>query len=229
MGPWTSIGWLRGFLGSSGESQSWRLFTLRPRLVDVPSLDKFPFRVHPQPFAELSLREMKSSSGLQTGLIQLGSWGSTNTRTFSKRAGRMTRAPFRASLYTTTRATGILLIVRIPAPFFFFNNPCAYESVNTPVDNWREHVPSEADAPPYHFRNPYPTPTWVVRPSYLSDLTLALPDTLPRSPNRSPEPPPEARGHTRRDEAKPKPGGSFRMCRVYCSQYTPIRGCMDAR
>ena len=112
--------------------------------------------------------------------------------------------------------------------FSFFNNPCAYELINAPVDNWREHVPSEMDAPPDHFRNPYLTPTWVVRPSYLSGLTLSLPDTLPRSPKGSPEPPSEAPGYTRR-EAKPEPGRSFRMCCVYCSQYTPSRGCKDAR
>src|SRR5260221_14105151 len=51
--------------------------------------------------------------------------------------------------------------------FFSFDNTCAHESIISPVDNWREHVPSDVDAPPDHFRNPYPTPTWVVRPSYL--------------------------------------------------------------
>jgi hypothetical protein len=63
------------------------------------------------------------------------------------------------------------------------------------------------DALPDHFRNPYPTPTCVVRPSYLPGWTLVLPDTLPRSPKRSPEPLSlsEALGHTRREEAKPEP------------------------
>ena len=113
---------------------------------------------------------------------------------------------------------------------FFFNNPCVYESINASVDNWREHVPSDVDAPPPdHFRNPYPTPTWVVRPSYLSDLTLSLPGTLPRSPRCSPEPLEGTRGYTRREGAKPEPDRSFRMCCVYCPQYTPSRGCRDAR
>jgi hypothetical protein len=67
-------------------------------------------------FFEVSLRRMKSSSESRKGSIQPGCWGSTNTRAFSTRAGRMTQVPLRACIYTTTRAVGTLPIVRsIPA------------------------------------------------------------------------------------------------------------------
>jgi hypothetical protein len=36
--------------------------------------------------------------------------------------------------------------------FFFSNNPCASESTNAIVDNWRAYVPSKAGAPPDHLR-----------------------------------------------------------------------------
>ncbi len=89
---------------------------------------------------------------------------------------------------------------------------------NTPADSWREHIPAEVDTPPDHFRNPYPAPTWAVRPSYLSGLTLALPNSVPRSPKGSPEPPSEAPNHTRREEVKP--GSSRSFCR-FPVPYTP--------
>ncbi|KAH8999329.1 hypothetical protein EDB92DRAFT_954207 [Lactarius akahatsu] len=52
--------------------------------------------------------------------------------------------------------------------------------------NWREHVALDAAAPPGHFRNPYPAPTWASRPSQLAGLVHSLPDSLPRTPPPSP-------------------------------------------
>ncbi|KAI9448253.1 hypothetical protein H4582DRAFT_1899493 [Lactarius indigo] len=52
--------------------------------------------------------------------------------------------------------------------------------------NWREHVALDAAAPPGHFRNPYPAPTWAIRPSQLAGLAYSLPDSLPRTPPPSP-------------------------------------------
>lgn len=57
-------------------------------------------------------------------------------------------------------------------------------------DNWREHVPLDASAPPGHFRNPYPAPTWANRPSQLAGLARLLPSSLPRTPPPSPTPAP---------------------------------------
>ncbi|KAN0127497.1 hypothetical protein V8E53_014709 [Lactarius tabidus] len=54
--------------------------------------------------------------------------------------------------------------------------------------NWREHIPLDASAPPGHFRNPYPAPTWTVRPSQLAALARHLPDFVPRTPSPSPGP-----------------------------------------
>jgi hypothetical protein len=77
-------------------------------------------------FFELSLRRTKSSSELRRGSIHPECWGSTHTRAFSTRAGRMTQAPLRACIYTTTKATGILPTVRIPA--FSPTHPRAFGS-----------------------------------------------------------------------------------------------------
>ncbi|KAI9507702.1 hypothetical protein F5148DRAFT_80433 [Russula earlei] len=79
-----------------------------------------------------------------------------------------------------------------------------YQNNGDPSDhNWREHVGPDEDAPPGHFRNPYPSPTWTVRPSHLSGLVLALPGSVPRSPEPSPEPPSggpsRARGEVKRE------------------------------
>jgi len=106
-------------------------------------------------------------------------------------------------------------------------DPLAFERVL--IDNWREHVPSEVDAPPDYFRHPYPAPTWTQRPSYLASLTLALPNFLPRSPKHSPEPSSEGPSHSRRGEVKPEPSHSFRRCRVHCSPNTcgSCKGAID--
>jgi hypothetical protein len=76
------------------------------------------------------------------------------------------------------------------------------------VDNWREYIASDVDVPPRHFRDPYPTPTWVFRPSHLSGLALTLPDSLPHTPESSPEPPSGAT-----EDVKPGPSYSCK-CRV---------------
>ncbi|KAI0303183.1 hypothetical protein BC826DRAFT_1101306 [Russula brevipes] len=81
-------------------------------------------------------------------------------------------------------------------------------SIKHVVDNWREHVASDADVPPGHFRNPYPVPTWAVRPSHLSSLARALPDSLPHTPRPSPEPPSRTptNANAQREDAKQEPG-----------------------
>lgn len=56
--------------------------------------------------------------------------------------------------------------------------------------NWREHVALDATAPPGHFRDPYPAPTWTNRPSQLAGLVRPLPDSLPRTPSPPPSPVP---------------------------------------
>lgn len=113
--------------------------------------------------------------------------------------------------------------IRLPKQRGSFQ-PCVYPHFPPPIhahlgpiDNWREHVPSEVDAPPDYFRHPYPAPTWTQRPSYLASLTLALPNFLPRSPEHTPEPSTEGPSHSRRGEVKPEPGHSFRRCCVHCS------------
>ena len=105
-----------------------------------------------------------------------------------------------------------------------FFSPTDPRTLEFTTDNWREHVPSEVDAPPDYFRQPYPAPTWTQRPSYLAGLTLTLPNFLPRSPKSSPEPSSEGPSHSRRGEVKPEPGHSFRRCRVHCSP-TTCRSC----
>ncbi|KAF8505553.1 hypothetical protein F5888DRAFT_1630391 [Russula emetica] len=83
-----------------------------------------------------------------------------------------------------------------------------YQSNGDPsYHNWRESIASNVDVPPHHFRNPYPTPIWAFRPSHLSALALTLPDSLPRTPEPSPEPP-GAPTHTRREDVKPEPSYS---------------------
>ena len=94
------------------------------------------------------------------------------------------------------------------------------------IDNWREHVPLEVDAPPDYFRHPYPTPTWTQRQSYLAGLTLALPNFLSRSPKHSPEPSSEGPSHSRGREVKPEPSHYCRRCRVHCF---PRRSCKGTR
>ncbi|KAI0284987.1 hypothetical protein BGY98DRAFT_946555 [Russula aff. rugulosa BPL654] len=87
-----------------------------------------------------------------------------------------------------------------------------YQSNGEPSDhNWREYIASDVDVPPHLFRNPYPAPTWTFRQSHICDLALKLPDTLPRTPEPSPEPPSGARGHdvhARREDLKPEPSNS---------------------
>ena len=95
-------------------------------------------------------------------------------------------------------------------------NRTRIESVNV-VDNWREYIASDVDVPPHLFRNPYPAPTWTFRQSHICDLALKLPDTLPRTPEPSPEPPSGARGHdvhARREDLKPEPSNSSGKCHV---------------
>jgi hypothetical protein len=55
-------------------------------------------------------------------------------------------------------------------------------------DNWREHIALDASAPPGHFRDPYPAPTWTIRPSQLAALARPLPESVPRTPSPSPGP-----------------------------------------
>lgn len=81
-----------------------------------------------------------------------------------------------------------------------------YQSNGDPSDhNWREYIATEVDVPPHHFRNPYPTPTWAFRPSNISGLALTLPDSLPHTPEPSPEPP---SGAPDSEEVKPEPSYS---------------------
>jgi hypothetical protein len=74
--------------------------------------------------------------------------------------------------------------------------------------NWREYIASDVDASPHRFRNPYPVPTWTFRPSYLSGLAFALPDSLPRSRSPSPEPHSGGPSHIRRQDVKQDPSYS---------------------
>ena len=210
-----STGSLRGSLVCSGESPSWRPFTPCRRLVEALFLPIF-FAIHPDAFFEPSLREMKSSSELRKGTIQPGCWESTNTRPFSARAGRTTQVPHRACIYTITRAAGILPIVRRSAFSLTQSTRIRVRSTSPRLvtDNWREHVPTEVDAPPDYFRHPYPAPTWTQKPSHLSGLVLALPNFLPRSPNHSPEPSSESPSHSRRGDVKSESARTFRECCV---------------
>lgn len=100
------------------------------------------------------------------------------------------------------------------------NLPTRVEPANV-VDNWREHIASDVDVPPHHFRTPYPTPTWTFVPSHVSALASPLPDYLPRTPEPSPEPPAGAP-----EDVKPGPSYSSRKCHVslfawhYCPEAT---------
>ncbi|KAI0254340.1 hypothetical protein BJV78DRAFT_1280344 [Lactifluus subvellereus] len=86
-----------------------------------------------------------------------------------------------------------------------------YQSNGDPADHsWREHIASDACAPLGHFRNPYPVPTWAVRPSYIASLTRPLPESLPRTPERSPEPPSKAPSRTQGEDVKRDPSHSLR-------------------
>lgn len=80
-----------------------------------------------------------------------------------------------------------------------------YQSNGDPSGhNWREYIASNVDVPPHHFRDPYPTPTWAFRPSHLFGLALTLPDSLPHTPESSPEPPPSGVP----EDVKPEPSSS---------------------
>jgi hypothetical protein len=96
-------------------------------------------------------------------------------------------------------------------------NPRALKSANV-VDNWREYIASDVDVPPHHFRNPYPTPTWAFRPSHLSGLALTLPNSLPRTPEPSPEPSSGAVSHARREDVKPE--SNYSSCKCHVSLFT---------
>jgi hypothetical protein len=89
------------------------------------------------------------------------------------------------------------------------------ESANV-VDNWREYIASDVDVPPRHFRDPYPTPTWALRPSHLFDLALTLPDSLPRTPEPSPEPPSGVA-----EDVKPEPSYSCKSHMFHSSSLLP--------
>jgi hypothetical protein len=168
---------------------------------------------------------MRSSSGSQKGPFRLGFSGSTSTATSSARAGLGTRISLRACSHTTTMSMATLLIVRIPRVSYWSLFTTLIESIKLVVDNWREHVASDVDAPPGHFRNPYPVPTWAVRPSHLSSLARALPDSLPHTPRPSPSPLPSPPSRTptnaQREEAKQEPG--------YTSRRSPFRGSLSRR
>ena len=84
------------------------------------------------------------------------------------------------------------------------------------VDNWREYIASNVDVPPHHFRDPYPIPTWAFRPSHLSSLALTLPDSLPHTPESSPEPPPS--GAT--EDVKPEL--SYSSCKCHVSLFIAV-------
>ena len=107
----------------------------------------------------------------------------------------------------------ILLVVRI---YRGSRQSTRIESANV-VDNWREYIASDLDETPHLFQNPYPVPTWTVRPSYLSGLALTLPASLPRTPSPSPEPPSGAPSHIQREDVKQEPSYSSCMSRVHCS------------
>jgi len=84
-----------------------------------------------------------------------------------------------------------------------------YQGNGDPCDhNWREYIASDLDETPHLFRNPYPVPTWTVRPSYISGLVLTLPGSLPRTPSPSPEPPSGASRHIQREDVKQEPSYS---------------------
>ncbi|KAI0307375.1 hypothetical protein B0F90DRAFT_1665589 [Multifurca ochricompacta] len=72
--------------------------------------------------------------------------------------------------------------------------------------NWREYIGSDVHVPPGYFRDPYPVPTWAVRPPQLVGLVHSLPGSLPRTP--SPEPLPETSNHSQKD-VKMEPNHSF--------------------
>ncbi|KAH9978008.1 hypothetical protein BGW80DRAFT_788517 [Lactifluus volemus] len=78
-----------------------------------------------------------------------------------------------------------------------------YQDNGDPAEhNWREYVPSDASAPPGLFRDPCPAPTWIARPPYLANLAHHLPESLPRTPKRSPEPFYQASSHARGENVK---------------------------
>ena len=78
--------------------------------------------------------------------------------------------------------------------FFSFDNTCAHESIISPVDNWREHVPSEVDAPPDHFRTCEPDAhlhmTFITSLSYPGELRAPCPAICGTNPYHH-EPPPD--------------------------------------
>lgn len=97
------------------------------------------------------------------------------------------------------------------------------ESINV-LDSWREHIASDTRAPPGHFRDPYPVPTWVLRPPYLASLTRILPESLPRTPERSPEPPLKAPSRTQGENAKRESSHSLRRSPIHPYLSTLHRG-----
>ena len=93
-----------------------------------------------------------------------------------------------------------------------FSSIDAFQIESQLPDNWREHIALDEPSPRGHFRDPYPAPTWTIRPSELAALAYPLPVTVPRTP--PPSAGPSSTG--RRDEkdkatVKSPPSGSVKV------------------